>query len=116
MDDDPARAYDLARPGHAFYFGIPYFNDALRFHGFEEEIAAGEQAAVGWDWPARLAAVSDRMVQTMCIAGTPDQVRARVRDYEPYADWLELAGSVGNPPDIAREQTERIIETFRRAG
>ena len=116
VDDDPARAYDLARPGLAFYFGIPYFNDALRFHGFEEEIAAGEQAAVGWDWPARLAAVSDRMVQALCIAGTPDQVRARVRDYEPYADWLELAGSVGNPAGIAREQTERIIETFHRAG
>lgn len=115
IDDDAARAYDLARPGLAFYWGIPYFTDALRFHGFEEEIAAGERAAAGRDWPARLAAVSDRMVQAMCIAGTPDQVRARVRDYEGCADWLELAGSVGHPPEVSREQTARIIETFRTA-
>lgn len=117
VDSDPAVAYELARPGLAYYWGIPYFTDSLRFHGFEQEIAAGERAlAAGSDWPARVAAVSDRMVQTMCIAGTPGQVRDRVRDYEGHADWLELAGSVGNPPEVAREQTARIIETFRSAG
>lgn len=120
VDDDPARAYDLARPGLAFYWGIPYFADALRFHGFDEELAAADalarrEASTGFDWAARVAAVSDRMVRTMCIAGTPEQVRLRVRDYEGHCDWLELAGSVGNPPDVAREQTARIIETFRRA-
>ena len=114
IDDDPARAYDLARPGLAFYWGIPYFTDALRYHGFEEEIAAGERLAAGpFDWPARCAAVSDRMVETMCIAGTAAHVRERTRAYEGLVDWLELAGSVGLGPEEAREQTVRIIEAFR---
>ena len=117
IDDDAAHAHDLARPGLAYYWGIPYFTDALRFHGFEEEIAAGELLAAGpFDWPARCAAVSDRMLQTMCITGTPAQVCERALAYEGIVDWLELAGSVGLPPEVAREQTARIIETFRSGG
>lgn len=117
VDEDATKAYDLARPGLAFYWGIPYFVDALRFHGFEEEIAEGERLAAGpFDWIARCSAVTDRMVETMCIAGTPAQVRERVKDYEGVVDWLELAGSVGLAPEVAREQTARIIETFRITG
>lgn len=113
IDPDPRRAYDLARPGLAFYWGVPYFADALRYHGFEEELAAGESAAAAGDWAARVAAVSDRMVHTMCIAGTAADVRERVTAYEGLVDWLELAGQVGHPPEVSMEQAERIIDTFR---
>lgn len=52
----------------------------------------------------------------MCITGTPAQVCERALAYEGIVDWLELAGSVGLPPEVAREQTARIIETFRSGG
>jgi alkanesulfonate monooxygenase SsuD/methylene tetrahydromethanopterin reductase-like flavin-dependent oxidoreductase (luciferase family) len=112
IDDDPRRAYDLARPALAMYFGIPYFRDLLEYHGFDEELQAGEEAAARGDAAARVAAVSDRMVETMAIAGTPDQVREGVRRYEGLVDWVELAGTIGHPPEIAVEQMHRIIETF----
>lgn len=92
-----AEAYDLLRPGLAFHF--PHFRDILAGHGFE----AG---------PAGF--VDDGVVEAMCIAGTPQQVRRKLRRYEGIVDWACLMPPVGLPPDVSREQVRRIIDAFRQ--
>ncbi len=92
-----AEAYDLLRPGLAFHF--PRFRDILADHGFADELHG---------------AVSDRAVEAMCIAGTPQQVRDKLRRYEGIVDWPCLMPPLGLPPAVSREQVRRIIDAFRQ--
>ena len=48
------------------------------------------------------------------IAGkrTPEQVREKLRRYEGLADFLQVAVVHGQTPEVIREQTRRLIETF----
>ena len=112
VSDDRSEAYDLARRGLSFYFGIPYFEEMLRFHGFVQELEAGSDAAARGDHHASAAAVSDAMVDAMCVAGTPAEVVAKVERHVGVVDWIELAGSVGHTPEVALAQITRIIETL----
>jgi alkanesulfonate monooxygenase SsuD/methylene tetrahydromethanopterin reductase-like flavin-dependent oxidoreductase (luciferase family) len=112
VSDDRSEAYDLARRGLSFYFGVPYFEEMLRHHGFLDELEAGLEATARGDAAARAAAVSDALVEAMCVAGTPQEVRGAVARHDGLVDWIELAGSVGHPPDVARAQLERIIDTL----
>jgi alkanesulfonate monooxygenase SsuD/methylene tetrahydromethanopterin reductase-like flavin-dependent oxidoreductase (luciferase family) len=115
VSDDRAEAYDLARRSLSFYFGVPYFEEMLRHHGFLAELEAGLDAKARGDEAARVAAVSDALVDAMCVAGTPQEVRAALARHDGLVDWIELAGSVGHPPAVARAQLERIIATVARA-
>ncbi len=50
----------------------------------------------------------------MCIAGTPQQVRDKLRRYEGIVDWPCLMPPLGLPPEVSREQVRRIIDAFRQ--
>ena len=101
IDEDRAAAYDLARPGLAFYFTVPYFADQLRHGGFEEELAAGSAAAAAGDWEGQVAAVSDRLVDAMAIAGTPDGGAGQARGLRRVRG-LDRAGGIGRAPTAGR--------------
>ena len=96
--DDRARAFDLARPALAFYFGIPYFARLLRHHG--------------WERALETRTVSDEMVEAMTISGTPDEVGDTLRRYEGLVDWIVLVTPLGNAPEVTRALTDRIVSTF----
>jgi 5,10-methylenetetrahydromethanopterin reductase len=110
--EDEARAFDLARPGLAFYFAVPYFADVLRHHGWDKELERGRVALARRDRAGAARAVSDDMVDAMTIAGTPRQVREKLRRYETHVDWVELVTPLENPPEVTRELTTRILSTF----
>jgi alkanesulfonate monooxygenase SsuD/methylene tetrahydromethanopterin reductase-like flavin-dependent oxidoreductase (luciferase family) len=110
--DDEARAFDLARPGLAFYFAVPYFADVLRHHGWDKELERGREALARRDVVGATREVSDDMVEAMTIAGTPRQVREKLRRYETHVDWVELVTPLENPPEVTRELTARILSTF----
>lgn len=112
VDDDPAVAYDHVRRAISFYFPIPYFRTLLEPYGFEEELRAGEAASAAGDRDAAAAAVSDRMVREIGIAGTPDQVFARVQEYAEHVDWMQLAGTMNVEGEAAQRQTLRIAGLF----
>jgi alkanesulfonate monooxygenase SsuD/methylene tetrahydromethanopterin reductase-like flavin-dependent oxidoreductase (luciferase family) len=99
--DDRARAFDLARPAIAFYFGIPYFARLLRHHGWERAL------------DTRI--VTDEMVEAMTISGTPDEVCDKIRRYEGLVDWIVLVTPLGNAPEVTRGLTDRIVSTFATA-
>ncbi len=115
VSDERSEAYDLARRSLSFYFGVPYFEEMLRHHGFLAELEAGLEAKARGDQQACVAAVSDALVGAMCVAGTPAEVRAALARHNGVVDWIELAGSVGHPPAVARGQLERIITTVAGA-
>ena len=84
---------------------MPYMPPLLRLTG----------RLFGRSAPARLAAVSERMVRTMCIAGTPDEVRDKVKRYEGWADEISLVTpSFMLEPGAISEGYDAIIDAFRR--
>ncbi len=96
IDEDERRAIDMAKSGLAFYFRTPYFPEILSWHGFDKERAAGLAALEKNDDAGMLAAVSDEMVRTFCLAGTREQVLERLPIYARNYDWIELSSPVGS--------------------
>lgn len=112
VDDDPRVAYDLLRRGLSFYFHVPYFRDVLEHHGFHDELELGTAAAARRDAEAMAAAVTDRVVDAVGLAGTPGQVREQLRRYEQLVDVVQVMAPLEHSPEITREQTHRIISVL----
>jgi 5,10-methylenetetrahydromethanopterin reductase len=107
-DEDRAVAYDRARRSIAFYFGIPYFRPLLEPYGFGAELDAGEAAVARGDREAAVAAVSDRLVDSVGVAGTPDEVLAKLARYQPYVDWIQVSCGLNLPGEVAGRQARRL--------
>lgn len=107
VDGDPSEARRWARHHIAFYSVIPYFDVMFQLHGFEREAAAIRDAAARGDPAGMIDAVSDGMIDTFAIAGTPDQCRRQV---EAWSDDVELA--VLFPPTF-QLQAEEIMANHR---
>ena len=114
ISDDEQEALDWARPGLAFYFVAPYFQDILRHHGWHAELAAGLEAAARGDVPGMLAAMTDEIVRAVTLSGTPGQVQAQLRRYEGLVDWPLFSAPLGLPPATSQAIAERIVRTFAR--
>jgi alkanesulfonate monooxygenase SsuD/methylene tetrahydromethanopterin reductase-like flavin-dependent oxidoreductase (luciferase family) len=110
--DDPQEAVELAKPGLAFYFPIPYFADVLEHHGFTAELDRGRKAARRRDTAGMVAAVSDEMVEVIAVVGTPEHVSQKLRRYEGLVDWVELSAPLGHDPQAVIAMTERIVDAF----
>jgi alkanesulfonate monooxygenase SsuD/methylene tetrahydromethanopterin reductase-like flavin-dependent oxidoreductase (luciferase family) len=110
--DDRRRAIEMVRPALGFYFAVPYFAAMLEHHDLRAELRAGREAAARGDRAGMAAAVSDEMVGTFALAGTPDEVREQIRRYAERLDWVLLAAPLMNTPEDSRELVRRIIATF----
>jgi alkanesulfonate monooxygenase SsuD/methylene tetrahydromethanopterin reductase-like flavin-dependent oxidoreductase (luciferase family) len=114
VDDDPAEARRWARHHIAFYSVIPYFDVMFDLHGFQREAAAVRAAAARDDPSGMIAAVSEAMIDTFAIAGTPDEARRQL------AAWAGLDVAVLFPPVFRLEPDEimanhrALLETFAR--
>lgn len=112
--DDRAAAYDHARRALAFYFAIPYFRALLEPYGFAAELDAGEAALAAGDEDAAAAAVSDRMVEALAIAGTPDEARAQLRRIQRHVDYVVLSCTHAHDSATGAVHARRAIATFGR--
>jgi probable F420-dependent oxidoreductase len=112
VDDDASTARRWARHHIAFYSVIPYFDVMFELHGFEREAAAIRSAAAAGDPDGMIAAVSEEMIDTFAIAGTPDQCRRRLEA------WGDLDLAVLFPPTFQLGRDEiaanhrTLIDTF----
>jgi len=77
VNNDAARARNLARHGIAFYATIPYYDIVLSPLGFDREVKSIRDAFSRRDIPAMFSAVTDDMVAALALAGTPGDVRPR---------------------------------------
>jgi alkanesulfonate monooxygenase SsuD/methylene tetrahydromethanopterin reductase-like flavin-dependent oxidoreductase (luciferase family) len=114
IHQDRSVAYDLCRTQLAFYFAIPYFRILLEPYGFAPELDAGEAALRSGDKKAQIAAVSDRLVDAVGIAGTPDEVYRKIEAYAPHVDSINFTGGTNLPPEVADSHVERILAAFSR--
>jgi probable F420-dependent oxidoreductase len=113
IDDDVARALDMARRTIAFYATVKTYAPLWAMHGFEAEAAAAGDAFRRGDLAAVPAAITDAMVETYCAAGPIDKVRARVEATAERADGLFLTPpTYFISPEELGEFQGRIIEAF----
>ena len=110
--DDADRARREARAQIAFYYSTRLYHTVLEPHGWKpigEEIA---QAFRRGDFAAMTAAVTDEMVDEIAAAGTPDEVRDRLRQWEGLTDHpLLYSPSIGMSPQRIEENVAAIVET-----
>jgi len=107
------QARNEARMQIAFYYTTRLYHSILKPHGWE---AIGETIAAAFrkgDFAAMAAAVPDEMVDAIAITGRPDEVRDRLKQWEPLAQHVLLySPSVGMKPGRVAENVDAIIDTF----
>ena len=102
VNSDVARARDLARHGIAFYATFPYYDIVLSPLGFDAEVEAIRDSFNRRDIPAMFNAVTDDMVAALALAGTPDDVRRRLGEFDGLADSVVLYSPYFG---VSREET-----------
>jgi probable F420-dependent oxidoreductase len=94
----------------AFNSTVKTYEVVHRLHGFEEQAQAVREAWKSRDFAGMAAAVTDEMLDTIALAGTADEVRARFEErwsgvYEQTLLW---------PPAFrGMEGVHAIIDAFR---
>jgi alkanesulfonate monooxygenase SsuD/methylene tetrahydromethanopterin reductase-like flavin-dependent oxidoreductase (luciferase family) len=61
------------------------------------------------------AAVSDRVVEAVALAGTPEQVVEQLERYRDLVDFLHVMAPLDVPAEVIREQTLRIVDALAEA-
>jgi probable F420-dependent oxidoreductase len=112
MDRDRQVARREAALQVGFYATTRTYRPVLALHGFAELLEPLRRAFVRGD----LAALSDialPMVDSLAIAGTPDECRDRLSQFEGLVDRVILGGAWVGPSEERLEENHRaIIETF----
>lgn len=97
----------------AFYATVKTYDDFFDFHGFLAEAKRVQEAFREGDEAAMVDAVPDAMVDTLCAAGTADEVRARVSDYDGLADVVKLSPPTHLvPAAVTAESQDSILDWF----
>jgi probable F420-dependent oxidoreductase len=97
----------------AFYASVRTYTDFFAYHGFAAECAAIQERFRAGDEEGMVDACPDEMVDAFTFAGTPDEVRARLGEYEGLADAVKVT-----PPthlvdeEVTRLAQERILRLF----
>src|SRR6478609_5562243 len=88
IDDDLAAARDVVRPDIALYVGAygprtrNFYADLVRRYGFDAEVDAIQDAALEGRMGDATAAVTDRMVDTLALAGPASLIHDRLQAYD----------------------------------
>ena len=93
----------------AFYVGRmgTFYGEMLSRHGFSEEVAA---IVKGWEsgHKSAIAAVSDRLLDATAIIGTPDEVVARLREWQALGMDEPLISMPSGSADQAAARLEAL--------
>ena len=112
-DADGRQARRWAAGLVAFYASVRTYTEFFEFHGFGAEAVAIQNAFRTGDTDAMIAACPDAMVDAFTLAGTPDEVRARLAEYEGVADVVKVTPPTHHVPgEVTRAVQERILELF----
>jgi probable F420-dependent oxidoreductase len=111
LGKDVSAAKRAAAATIAFYATVNTYEPL--FLGFPAEVKAIQAAVLRGDTEAMTTAVSDEMIETFAVVGTPDEARRKLAPYAELADSICLT-----PPDqlVAPEEAagyrEALIETL----
>lgn len=113
IHDDPAVARDEARWQIAFYYTTRLYHSILAGSGFEgvaDEVATAFRQG---DFARMMTLVPDAMVDAIALAGTADDVREKIAQWQHLADHVALySPSIGLTPERMAENQTQIIKTF----
>jgi probable F420-dependent oxidoreductase len=110
VDDDPEVARREAAAMLAFYASAKTYAPVLERIGFADEAAAVREAFARGDEEAMVAAIPDRMVDALAVAGTAADVRSQLRRYEGLLDHAILyVPSYRISPERLRENALALI-------
>lgn len=114
--EDGARARRDAAAQVGFSAVVRAFDPMLRLHGFEPEVAAIREAFRAGDLARVPALVSERMLETFAVYGTPEEARQRYRARFAgvYEEPLLLFPCMGVEPDRLRDGWAALIDAFGR--
>jgi 5,10-methylenetetrahydromethanopterin reductase len=112
VDSDEAQARQWARHQIAFFAQIPYFEVIMGPHGLWEPAEPIREAAAAGDVQAMVGAVTDEMVETLAVAGTPDQCRKRLQDFSHLDTALLVAPSYHLPQEEIAANYRSIAAAF----
>ncbi|KMO68065.1 LLM class flavin-dependent oxidoreductase [Mycolicibacterium obuense] len=110
IHDDPDIARRELAQQIAFYSSVKSYETVLDVNGFATEGRTIREAFARRDFPAMFDAVSDKMIDTMGVAGTATQVRHGLKRYEGILDHIMLySPSIGIPPERVQENLDSLI-------
>jgi alkanesulfonate monooxygenase SsuD/methylene tetrahydromethanopterin reductase-like flavin-dependent oxidoreductase (luciferase family) len=113
VDPDRATARRRARHGIVEYGRYPVHQKQYALYGFGREAEMIREAAAKGDTAAALAAVSEEMVDVLGLAGTPDEVRRLLRQWDDVLDSAALMSPMFElTTDEIRHNCLQIIEAF----
>ncbi|MEW6473090.1 MAG: LLM class flavin-dependent oxidoreductase [Actinomycetota bacterium] len=113
VSDDSATAKDEVRRTLGFYAATKSYKALLTEDGFSDEATAAHQALLDGDYQRLAASVSDRMLATYALAGTPAQVHEQLEARKLAADdLLVVPAYFGLEGPRLVEQMEGLVETF----
>jgi coenzyme F420-dependent oxidoreductase len=110
--EDRERARTAARKQVAFMVAAygPYYRQSIAQQGFDEVTDAIHAAWADGDREAAVEAVTDEMLDGLVAAGTPEEVRERVRRYEGI-DGLD-AVRIGMFGDMTADERRRTVDVL----
>lgn len=109
VDEDREAARREAATLIAFNSTVSTYQHILRLHGFDENAAAIRTAWETRDWEGMVGAVSDEMIDTIALTGTPEEVRERFD-----GEWADLYETPLLWPPVFRglAGVESVVKAF----
>ncbi|MFN2590566.1 MAG: LLM class flavin-dependent oxidoreductase [Actinomycetota bacterium] len=110
--DDPAIARREAAFQVGFYATTRTYRPVLARHGFEDIVEPLRRAFAKGDF-GEMATIAEPTVDDLAIAGTAEECRQRLAEYEGIVDRVIIGGAwIGPGEERIRENHEAIFETF----
>src|SRR3954468_24816707 len=92
--DDPQAAWGAMRRDLLPYFGLPFYRAMLERSGYEDDIAAFDEAAGTGDGEAMQAAISERFLRALTAVGDEAAVRDGVERYRTAGATSPCVGPI----------------------
>jgi probable F420-dependent oxidoreductase len=115
VNNNARAARALARHAVAFNATLVYYDIVLDPMGFTEVALAIRSAMSRNDIPGMISAVTDEMVEALTVAGTPDDVRRQLGQFDGLVDTVILCSpyfAVG--PEEVKANHQAMIETLSK--
>lgn len=113
IDRDGRQARRWAAGLVAFYASVRTYEPFFEFHGFGAEARAIQERFRAGDEQGMVDACPDEMVDALTLAGTAQEVRDKLRQYEGLADGVKLSPPTHLvPAEVTRRAQASILENL----
>lgn len=113
ISDDVDTARREVKLQIAFYATTRTYTPILELHDRAHLVASLREAFGRKDKDAMVDLIDDDLCDAIAVAGPQDEVRDRVKEWEPFADRLMVAGPwYGPSPERLFENYQALVDTF----